>query len=64
MLCSMKIVNMLHCDRFGCPKMSRWGPILGSMLFGGAPRAAKSRTSRTATPFLLILEGYPKWTDF
>ena len=53
---SMKIDNMLHCDRFGVQKCRFLGPSRGPFLLFWAPRAAKSRTSRTATPFLLICE--------
>ena len=56
----MKIDNMLHCDRFGVQKCRWWGPCWGIFLLLGAPRAAKSRTSRTATPFLLIFESVPQ----
>ena len=63
---SMKIVNMLFClYRFGGPKMSLLGPMLGSIfLLFGASRADKSRASRTATPFLLIFEGVQNGSIF
>ena len=55
---------MLHCDHFRGPQISLFGPMLGSILFLGASRADKSRTSRTATPFLLIFESVQNGSIF
>ena len=52
----MKIDNMLRFDRFGVQECRLLGPSLDMFLRFGAPRAAKRRNSRTATPFLLIFE--------
>ena len=61
---SMKIDNMLHCDCFGVQKCRLLGPCWGLFLLFEAPRAAKSRTSRTATPFLLIFESVQNGSIF
>mgnify|MGYP000556338917 CR=1 FL=1 len=53
---SMTIVNMLRFERFGVQKCRLLGPSWGEIVLVWAPRAAKSRTSRTATPCLLICE--------
>ena len=60
----MKIDIMLHCDRFGVHKCRFLGPCWGRFLLLGAPSAAKIRTSRTATPFLLIFESVQKMLIF
>ena len=60
----MKIDILLHCDRFGVQKCLFWGPCWGSFLLFGASRAAKSRTRRTATPFLLNFESVQNGSIF
>ena len=64
MCVSMKIVNMLCFIRFGVQKCRLLGPCWGPFLLFGASRADKSRTSRTATPLLLMFEGVQNGSIF
>ena len=64
MCVSMKIDNILHCDSFGVQTCRFLGTLWGRFLLFGASRAAQSRTSRTATPFLLIFESVQNGSNF
>ena len=49
----MKIDNMLHYDRFGVPKMSLFGPMLGSVFtFGGIKSGQEPNKSDCDTIFV------------
>ena len=60
----MIIVHMLMLTVLGSNDVALWPHVWGPFKLFGAPRAAKSRTSRTATLCLEDVQSVPRITTF